>query len=265
MNFESGKIIYENDDILVIDKKSGFTTNRSSTNKTLTLQDELSLYFNLADGDFGIGGRAGIVHRLDRETSGLIVVAKAQKTFDFLQKQFRDRKVKKEYLALVHGLTKEDNGVISGDIGRVGKFGKFGIVAGGRGARTLYNVLVRYKFIEDKFSDILNKEGLHLTKPRINYYENHAKDYTLLKLLPESGRTHQIRVHLKSIGHNVVSDSIYAPSKLLRFDLSWCPRLFLHASYLKFKVLGEGNYLEFKSDLPNNLKNAILVLKELKA
>ncbi|KKR61076.1 MAG: Pseudouridine synthase [Candidatus Curtissbacteria bacterium GW2011_GWA2_40_31] len=100
------KVIFEDEQILVVDKPAGLVVNRSETNRQETLQDQLVDYFKLGH-DLGIGDRAGIVHRLDRETSGVLVVAKTQKAFDFLQKQFKDRKIKKEYVALVHGFVKE--------------------------------------------------------------------------------------------------------------------------------------------------------------
>src|SRR3989338_7581133 len=96
------------------------------------------------------------------------------------------------------------------------------------------------------------------SKSRVRYLENHAKFYTLMALFPKTGRTHQVRVHLKSIGHAVVSDSIYTPRKLLAFDLAWCPRLFLHAAQIEFTHPKSKKIVKFKSLLPKELKNAIL-------
>lgn len=247
------RIIFEDENVLVVDKPAGLVVNKSETTHLETLQDQLSNYFNLKD--LGIGDRAGIVHRLDKETSGLLVIAKREKIFDVLQGQFKSRVVKKEYIALVHGQLKDDRGVISGDIGRIGKFGKFGIVKGGREATTEYVVLKRYVYKGSSFENIL--EGMNLSKNRINYLKKHVTGFTLLQIKPHSGRTHQIRVHLKSIGHAVVSDNLYAPAKLLKFDLAWCPRLFLHASYLEFKILKTKPPLIFKLDLPKDLKKSL--------
>src|SRR3989338_270989 len=138
------KVIFEDEQILVVDKPAGLVVNRSETNRQETLQDQLVDYFKLGH-DLGIGDRAGIVHRLDRETSGVLVVAKTQKAFDFLQKQFKDRKIKKEYVALVHGFVKEKTGSVVGDIGRIGRFGKFGVVDEGRESRTDYEVQEYYQ------------------------------------------------------------------------------------------------------------------------
>lgn len=249
-------VVFENRDIIVVDKPAGLVVNRSETIKEETFQDQLSKYFHLTN--LGIGGRAGIVHRLDRETSGLLIVARRQKVFDFLQRQFKERKIKKGYLALVHGYVKESRGLISSDIGRIGRFGKFGPVKEGRESATHYQVIKRYKFTDYKFEKILTSE--QFTKSRVNYLKKHGRFYTYIKLQPLTGRTHQIRVHIKSIGHPVVSDSIYTPSKLFKFDLIWCPRLFLHSSSIEFRLYKSKKPLKFVSDLPNDLKNAILYL-----
>lgn len=250
------KIIFENEQVLVVDKPAGLVVNKSETAKEETLQDQLSKYFHLQD--LGVGDRAGIVHRLDRQTSGLLVIAKDQKTFDFLQKQFKGREVKKEYLALVHGSIKQDKGSIAGDISRIGKFGKFGVVYGGRPSETGYEVIKEYEISEIMLKNLLSKGTF--TKARINYLEKHASNYSFVKLMPKTGRTHQIRVHLKSIGNPVVSDKLYAPAKLLKFDLMWCPRLFLHSSSLEFKVLGFSKPLKFESQLPQDIKSALTLL-----
>ncbi len=258
-------VIFEDDQILVLDKPSGIVVNRSETTREETMQDQLVDYFHLGSSS-GIGGRAGIAHRLDRETSGLLVVAKTEKTFDNLQRQFKERKIKKEYLGLVHGLTSDERGKIETSIGRVGNFGKFGVVAGGRESRTEFVVENRYKIKDDIFEEIIegeNKNKQSFSKSRKNYLKNHARDYTLLLLRPKTGRTHQIRVHLKSIGHHIVSDLIYAPGKLLKFDLLWCPRLFLHAKSLEFIHPASGKPIFFQSDLPNDLKDAMLNLEEI--
>src|SRR3989344_965169 len=96
------EIVFEDSEILIVDKLAGLVVNRSQTAKEETLQDQLSVYFNLGN-DLGVGDRAGIVHRLDRETSGLLIVAKTKIAFETLQDQFRERKVEKEYVCLAHG------------------------------------------------------------------------------------------------------------------------------------------------------------------
>jgi len=254
------KIIFEDEQILVVNKPAGLVVNRSETTREETLQDQLSEYFHLKPGDLGVGERAGIVHRLDRETSGVLVVAKTQKAFDFLQRQFQERKVAKEYIALVHGFLKDKSGSIAFDIGRIGKFGKFGVVDMGRASETDFKVIRRYKFKESSFNILINQNKP--TKARINYLKNHAHDYTLVSVFPKTGRTHQVRVHLKGIGHSVVTDSLYAPNKLLKFDRLWCERLFLHAKRIDFTNL-QGKRVVFEVPLPYDLIKAQGYLKKL--
>ena len=262
---KTAQIVFEDEWILAVDKRSNVVVNRSGTTKEKTLQDDLAGYFGLAQDDLGIGDRAGIVHRLDRGTSGLLIVAKTQKVFENLQAQFKARQVAKVYLALVHGHIKDQSGTIEAKIERIGKFGKFGISNRrslvGREARTEFEVVGRYTMPEDNLSRFL--QGRTLSKARVNYLKNHARDYTLLRIFPRTGRTHQVRVHLKSIGHPVVSDLIYTPAKLLKFDLLWCPRLFLHASSLAFSHPVTKKQVKFESDLPKDLKNAILNLDKI--
>lgn len=253
------QIVFEDEQILVVDKPTGLVVNRSETIKEETLQDQLSAYFELG-ADLGIGGRVGIVHRLDRETSGLLIVAKTQKAFENLQSQFEERKVQKEYACLVHGIVSQQFGIIDADVGRIGKFGKFGIVKEGRESKTEFEVIERYEFKKKTFDELLLKVQ---TKSRVNYLTKQAKKYTLLNLFPKTGRTHQIRVHAKSIGHPAVSDLIYTPKKLLNFDRMFCPRLFLHASNLEIVHPKTKKPVSFGSDLPNDLKNAILNLEKV--
>lgn len=252
-------IVAQTDTFLVINKPAGLVVNRSQTIRVNTLQDWICEYLDLPKNDLGVGGRAGIVHRLDRETSGLVIVAKTQMAFDNLQGQFKNREVKKEYVALVHGEI-PDEGVINENIGRVGKFGKFGVVASGRESETSYKREGKYGFYEEKFSGLISQS--QLSKGRERYLKQNARFYSLVSLFPKTGRTHQIRVHLKHLGYPVVSDLIYAPSKLLKFDLLWCPRLFLHAVSISFHDPTSAKILSFKTDLPNDLKNAMLNLEK---
>jgi 23S rRNA pseudouridine1911/1915/1917 synthase len=272
---KTARIIFEDDKILVVDKKSGFVVNRSETVSGFTVQDDLSVYLGLNDGDLGVGERAGIVHRLDKETSGLLVVAKDKKSFLFLQNLFKERKVEKKYLALVHGLVKEKSGFMDFPIKRIGKFGKFGIGKDGRSsfahrskatkgkeARTDFKVSKIYKISDNNFEKITAEK--RFTKTRIKYLINHAREYSLLEVFPKTGRTHQIRVHLKSVGHPVVCDSLYTPNKLYQFDRIWCPRLFLHASELSFIHPKTKKMLEIDAKFPQDLNRAFDRLKIIK-
>lgn len=221
------KIVFEDKYILVLEKPAGMVVNRAETTKERTIQDWLENYLKIKDR--GIGDRAGIIHRLDKETSGVLAVAKTQKAFENLQSQFKQRKVNKKYLALAHGKVEPREGIIEAPISR-SPFNrkKFGVFLGGRPAKTKYRV-VRY----------------------LGPY------YTLLELSPETGRTHQIRVHLKYIGHPVVGDEKYAGRKTARADRQWCPRLFLHASCLSFIHPKTRKKIDFFSKTPRDLENVL--------
>lgn len=251
-------IIYEDESILVLDKPYGLVVNRAQTIKLKTLQDLLCDYFKLGES-LGIGDRAGIVHRLDRETSGVLVVAKSEAGFVNLQAQFKSRKVKKEYTALVHGVVREEKGIIENKIGRVGKFGKFGIVNDGREATTKFEILKKLEIDDEVINMFLEANN----KARKKYLKNHAKFYSLLRVLPATGRTHQIRVQLKFYGNPVVSDSIYGPTKLYKIDVSWCPRLFLHAAKIEFVHPTTRRKIMFEATLPGDLRTVLESLKEL--
>ena len=238
------KIISEDESILVLNKSAGMVVNRAKTTKEATVQDWLEDYLRIKGR--GIGERAGIVHRLDKETSGILLVAKTQKAFEDLQNQFKQRKVEKRYLALVHGKVEPKEGRIEAPISR-NPFDrkKFGVFLDGRSAKTKYEILRYYDMpaSRDSFGmEILGK-------------------FSLLKLMPETGRTHQIRVHFKYINHPVVGDKKYAGRKTARKDRQWCPRQFLHASYLSFTHPKTGKKVEFSSKLPRKLEEVLKTLK----
>lgn len=226
------KVIYEDDDILVVDKPSGLTVNISETTKGDTLQDWLekqnkqSLRFE----DLRVE-RSGIVHRIDKETSGILLIAKNTQAFEDLQKQFKEREVKKTYVALVHGKILGD-GEVRVPVGRLPWSRKrFGVLAGGREAITKFKV---------QASKFVNNEQM-----------------TLLELYPETGRTHQIRVHMKYLNHPLFADELYAGRKTARNDRKILPRLFLHASKISFTHPTTGKRVSFESKLPDELLKII--------
>jgi len=219
------KIIYEDDNILVLDKPSGITVNKSETTKGDTLQDWLEQEFEIEVE------RSGIVHRIDKETSGLLLVAKDTESFENLQKQFKERTVKKTYVALVHGKILSA-GVVKVPVGRLPWNRKrFGVLAGGREAVTRYRVISNFKF----------------------QISNLPEEFSLLELYPETGRTHQIRVHMKYLGHPVYGDELYAGRKTARNDRKILQRLFLHAAKISFVHPKTGERLSFESKLPEEL------------
>jgi len=256
---ELPKIIYEDDSLLVLDKPAGWVVNRSETVKKETLQDWLEKNFQFSilkesrkAGIFNFQNyRSGIVHRLDKDTSGVLVVAKTPEVFENLQRQFKERKVKKRYLALVHGKVQPPQGMIRAPIAR-SPFDrkKFGIFLGGREAETKYKTISNFKFS-------------CLSAGFLQGWEQISKErLSLLEVEPKTGRTHQIRVHLKYLGYPVVADEFYAGRKTLRTDRIWCPRQFLHASTISFFHPQTGKRVEFSSSLPEELKKALKYLKK---
>ncbi|OGF56480.1 MAG: hypothetical protein A2Z21_03520 [Candidatus Fraserbacteria bacterium RBG_16_55_9] len=204
-------ILYEDDDLVVIDKPSGLVVYPAAGNRTGTLIQ--GLLFNRKLASIGAPERPGVVHRLDKETSGVIVVAKSDAAYYDLIRQFKEREVQKTYLALVHGRVEEDEGRIEAPIGRDVRHRQRMAVRerGGRPAVTEFRVLQR-----------------------------HA-DTTLLSVSPYTGRTHQIRVHLTAIGHPILGDPLYGRKN--RAESSH--RLMLHAWKLSITRLGSGKRLEF--------------------
>ncbi len=227
------KIVFEDKTILIIDKPAGMVVNRAKTTKEKTVQDWAEDYLKIKDR--GIGDRAGIVHRLDKETSGLLIIAKTLEAFANLQKQFKERNVGKRYLALVHGKVEPKEGTIEAPISRSPyNRKKFGVFLGGRPAKTEYKVKKYHKLKEETFS--------------------------FLELTPETGRTHQIRVHLKYLGHSVVADEKYGGRKTARADRKWCSRQFLHASNLNFVHPRTGKKIKFACSLSAELREALELL-----
>ncbi len=226
------QILFENEDLVVINKEAGVVVNRSdTTNSMVTLQDlvEEKNLIDKKDPDQEFLDRGGIVHRLDKETSGAIIIARNSNSFRNLQAQFKERKVEKTYLALVHGKT-EQKGEINVPMGRLPWNRKrFGVLSGGREALTYYEV--------------------------ISYYSNSKSKETLsyLRLNPKTGRTHQIRVHLKYINHPIFADPVYGGRKISRDDRSQLSRIFLHAAQISFNDPKTNESIKVEANLPEEL------------
>lgn len=245
------QVIFEDEHILVIDKPAGLVVDRSETGQGPTLEDWLAEKFN------NLPKRSGIVHRLDKDTSGLLLVAKTTPALENLQKQFAGKVVKKEYLTLVHGLV-EAPGKVEGSIGRnPRKREKFTVLGSGKESTTEYEPVEKLQVTDNRlqeiFQDFNNIQRKKLE--RMGYGQ-----FTLLKCYPLTGRTHQIRVHLKYIDHPVVADEKYVGRRMYRLDHRWCERQFLHAAKIRFKHPVSGVWLEFESDLPADLKKALSLL-----
>jgi 23S rRNA pseudouridine1911/1915/1917 synthase len=227
-------VLYEDDALLVIDKPAGMVVHPAPGHPGGTLVNALLAgYPELAiEG----GDRPGIVHRLDRDTSGLILVARHEKARRALQRQFKERQVHKAYLALLDGHLQPAWGRIEAPIGRDPNHRqRMAVLLGGREAMTEYHVLEQFA---------------HQVGPA-------AGDYTLVEAEPRTGRTHQIRVHLSSIGHPVVGDSVYGRR---RTSLPM-NRQFLHACRLRFKHPSSGQRIEIESPLPRDLAAVLELLR----
>jgi 23S rRNA pseudouridine1911/1915/1917 synthase len=224
-------ILYEDGNVLVIDKPAGIVVFPEGKTTEKTLIDYLLENFPYLR-NAGEPPRYGIAHRLDKDTSGILLVAKNSKTLKFLQKQFKEGEVEKKYLALVTGNIKTEGGRIETLIGRSPKDRKKQKVylANEPGSEGKRKAITEYKVLE-KF-----------------------KNYTLIEALPKTGRKHQIRVHLAHLSHPIVGDKMYGfKNQPLPEGLK---RQFLHASYLRIE-LPDGGRKEFKSGLPNDLKTCL--------
>ncbi len=217
-------VVYEDDDLLVINKPAGLVVHPSPGHTAHTLVNALlarcpSLL------NFGDAMRPGIVHRLDRDTSGLMIIAKNSSAQQYLINQFKARSVFKGYLVLVKGKLTPSQGIIDAPLGRDPSNRKrMAVVAGGRQARTRYKV------------------------------KEYLGEYTLLDVTIETGRTHQIRVHLSAIGYPVVGDPVYGVR-------SGCvKRQFVHAYRLGFRLPANGEYREFTCELPPDLRQAMRLI-----
>jgi 23S rRNA pseudouridine1911/1915/1917 synthase len=212
-------ILYQDASIIVVDKPAGMVTHPAHGHTSGTLVNALlALYPPLAQMD--VPERAGIVHRLDKDTSGIIVVAKTEAVRQAIQAQFKAREVQKTYLALVEGHLVPAQGIIEAPIGRDPNNRKrLAVLRGGREAVTIYRVL--------------------------EFFERHS----LVQVEPKTGRTHQIRVHMASVHCPIVGDRVYGyrrPRLLLQ-------RHFLHAQHIRFRHPATGQMVEFNADLPAEL------------
>ncbi|MGC9046899.1 MAG: RluA family pseudouridine synthase [Minisyncoccia bacterium] len=213
-------VVYETDDFVIVNKPAGLLTHKTKLDSNeLSLADILLQHYPFLKNVGENILRPGIVHRLDKNTSGLIIIAKNNIYFKYFKKLFQEHLIEKHYLALVDGLLKNNNGIIEKPIslksGSIKRTVYKGVMT--KTAVTIYIVLKRYK------------------------------NFTLLDLQPQTGRTHQLRVHLASIGHPIVGDNIYSKK-------NWgLNRLFLHAYSLAFRLLNN-EYIKIESELPNELQ-----------
>lgn len=221
MNSLVPTILFENDDLLVINKPAGLVVHPDGKREEVTLVDWI---LERHPEIKGVGeplvmehkgeqitiDRPGIVHRLDRETSGAMIIAKNKNAYEFLKQQFQDHSIQKEYIAIVSGWT-DDRGIIDAPIGRHPR--DIRVWTTGRGVRGMSRSAITTYIAQKKFADTLGNK------------------YTLVALFPETGRTHQLRVHMKSIQRPIIGDGLYAPNTLGQLGFN---RVALHARRITF-------------------------------
>ena len=212
-------IVYEDDYLLVINKPSGLVVHPGNGNFDNTLVNGL-MYYTKNLSDVGEEFRPGIVHRLDKDTSGLMLVAKDNKCHELLADDFKNKRIHREYVALLDGVFPQEKAVIDAPIGRSPEnWQKMTVLAGGKKAVTHLEVIKKYQ------------------------------NYTLVRLVLETGRTHQIRVHMAYVGYPVHNDPVYNKKKSDEFGQ------FLHSEYLKFEHPITHKILEFRADLPKEFQS----------
>ena len=222
-------IVYEDEDVILINKPKGMVVHPAPGHTTDTLVN--GLLYHCKDNLSGINGvaRPGIVHRIDRDTTGILIVCKNDMSHNSIAAQLKEHSINRRYRALVHGNLKEDTGTIEGPIGR--------------------------HPIDRKKMAINERNG----KPAVTHYTvlERFGNYTLIECKLETGRTHQIRVHMTSIGHPLVGDEVYGPAK--------CPFKLqgqsLHAMVLGFVHPRTGEYMEFSADLPEYFEDLLRKLR----
>ena len=218
-------VVYEDADLLVVDKPAGMVVHPAPGHSGGTLVNALLAHVPGIELDMGDEARPGIVHRLDKDTSGLIVVAKRRSAHDFLSRQMTAHTMLKEYVAVVAGTPRPARGIIEAPIARDPRDRqRMAVVQGGRAARTRYAT------------------------------ERDLGRYTLVRATLETGRTHQIRVHMASIGHPLLGDAVYGKRTLKDAAALGLTHQFLHAQRLGFTLPSTGQWREFTSELPVDLQ-----------
>lgn len=233
------KIIFSDDNLLVLDKPAGILVHPTQANENNTLVNFLiEKYPEVKNLDWPDMTRIGVVHRLDKDTSGVIVMAKNPEILAKLQSQFKDREIQKTYLALV--------------LGKIEKDGKIEAAIERGEAGTQKVIDFTYSF--DKKTA---RPAITFYKP-IKYYRYDNNDLTLLEVQPKTGRMHQIRTHLKYLGFPIIGDSLYniKPSRQISKKLN-LNRQFLHAEKLEFIHPMTNKKINFESELPDNLQNIL--------
>ena len=224
-------IVYEDDDLLVVNKPKGMVVHPAAGNYTDTLVN--ALLFHCKDSLSGINGvlRPGIIHRIDKNTSGLLIVAKNDVSHRFLAEQIKEHSFTREYLTIVYGNIKDECGTVDAPIGR--------------------------HPVDRKKMCVTQKNSKHA----VTHYEvlERLNGYTMLRCKLETGRTHQIRVHMAYIGHPVAGDDVYGPKKVIKSLEGQC----LHAHKIGFIHPTSKEYMEFSSEIPDTFSDFLHKLQKM--
>ncbi len=275
-------ILFEDGDLVVVSKPPGVVVNKAATVKEMTIQDwweerlvgkEMKKveWEKMVPADFPneygfpekvFIERGGIVHRLDKETSGVLVLAKNPGVLAHLLRQFRLRETTKMYTCLVHGKFAILEDTVNLPLGRAtDNRTKFTVDAEGRAAETHYKVTEFYPELNlDKVLQNISRtpQVKNLRKKLQNAYQG----FSLVQCWPKTGRTHQLRVHLAHLKHPIVADTTYLGKKRQSFDALWCPRLFLHATTLELTHPRTGERQKFSADIWPDLQTALEFLRQ---
>ena len=255
------KILYEDATLLIVDKPPGMPVLREGPGITGSVAEVLSNQFpELLK--LGEEYRYGICHRLDKDTSGILLVAKTKESFRYFQEQFKKRKVEKTYLCLVVGTLKEKEGVIEGTLGRSPHDRRKQKVFVGSAPESAREATTTYKTLEEfpEFTplEVINSNRQTIVHERMSKQAKPLTGFTLLEVSPKTGRKHQIRAHCVFIHHPIAGDKLYGfknqptPKNL--------ERQFLHASSLKI-ILENGKEMKFNSGLPEDLQQVLAILR----
>lgn len=282
-SFPEIPIVYEDEDVLAINKPAGLVVNRSQTQKEPTVQDWIEqtrspvvrqpvIDSPMVSQDFAFGSpeemfkeRSGIVHRLDKETSGVLLIAKHPDALVWYMSQFKQRLTQKTYVGLVHGKVQPQQGTIDLPIARNSSMRlQFAVREDGRESQTQYRVLSFYpKLNVEKIEAAAFHE--HAQQGLSKNFRRASKIYqgfSLVEMKPKTGRTHQLRVHFSHIHHPLVGDKVYSGSKRRLVDQIWCARHFLHAQSLKIAQYRTKNELNIEAPLAEDLKKVLTYLEE---
>lgn len=224
-------IVYEDDDVIIVDKPAGLVVHPANGNASGTLVN--ALLFHCGEHLSSINGviRPGIVHRIDKDTSGLLMVAKSDRAHVSLSEQLAEHSITRRYVAIVYNSFKEDEGTVDAPIGRdpASRIKNAVLMPGTKGADSAKSAVTHYRVLE-RFGR-----------------------YTMIEARLETGRTHQIRVHMSYIGHPLLGDQLYGPAK----NKAGAKRQMLHAKVLGFMHPVSGEYMEFESPLPEDMEKVI--------